>query len=92
MLEFDGETKTLRPTNKPFYTNQVMQILSFLVSQGGSATKKAVGEALGLKGEAARKAIERAEKAGAVSVNGDLVTAIQAVPQGAGSPTPFAQS
>lgn len=91
MLEFDGETKTLRPTNKPFYTHQIMQILTVLVSQGGSATKKSVGEALGLKGEALRKAIERAVKAGAVKVDNNQVIAVQLPLQGTGSPTPFAE-
>jgi hypothetical protein len=91
MLEFDGQTKTLRDSNKPFFTKQMTEMVKFLLSQGGSATRKAVAVALGLKDGAAQKAIQRAVQAGAVKVEGDLVTVLQPAAQGTCSPTPLIQ-
>ena len=66
-LKFEGGT--VWPTVEHVLASQAEEILQFVLSQGGSTTKKAVAEHFKLKHDAARKAIQRAMKAGVIEVD-----------------------
>jgi hypothetical protein len=75
-FEFNLEFKdgTLWPTEKSFFAPTAARIRSFLQNQNGRATKTEIAEHLNLKGDALRKALERAERDKAITVIGDLVS------------------
>jgi len=77
-LEFDGSgNRTLWPTNAKTRSGRTGQIRDFVESKGGAVTRDALAGFLascGAKKDAARKAIERAEKVGAIKMAGGFIT------------------
>jgi hypothetical protein len=70
-LRFDAGT--LWPDSRVIHAGQTAHIRAYVEQVGGAATKEEVGKHLKLSGDALRKALKRAEQAGAVQLDQNLV-------------------
>ena len=71
-LTFDGGI--LVTTGASPFTKQAQSIRDVIKANGGKASRQDVGAALGLEGDALRQAINRAQKSGAIKVEGEEIT------------------
>jgi hypothetical protein len=72
-LKFERGTVWPSGSSVPRFARQAERIRQIVADNGGQLTKDEVGRKLGLKREAAQKALKRAQDCGAIQVSGDVV-------------------
>jgi hypothetical protein len=80
----DGTLWPADPTSRRF-SGQAEEIRQCVATKGGECTKAEVGQFLNLKDDSLRKALNRAEDKGAISIHDDVVT----LPEGGRTAIPF---